>query len=213
MDHPQDYGVLGRHHMRLDVSYQYDVFVSYKRNDQARACLTGWIHRVRDIVTHWIGIEVGRDVEVFFDSQSIEYGTNWPDTLRASLGSSRVLLCFLTPEYFRSPWCRAEWGSFTSREAHCGPLTQPLIVPVCIGGRTHFPQSAMERQMMDLSQYAQTLDSFWETQRAAELEVQLRELAKSVGLSVANAPEYDRSWPGPESDIDIREPTVALQRL
>lgn len=67
--------------------------------------------------------------------------------------------------------------------------------------------------MMDLSQYAQTLDSFWETQRAAELEILLRELARSIGISVANAPDYDDSWPGPESDVDVRKPVVALQRL
>ncbi len=195
------------------MSYEYDVFISYKRSQKTRACLTGWIERVGDIVAYWVSLEVGRDVDVFFDSQSIEIGSEWPTTLREALARSRSLLCFWTPEYFRSGWCVAELSSFEQRELGHQDLRHPLIVPVCLGGRTHFPAHANRRQMMDLSPYAQTLDSFWNTGRAAELELELQSLARSLGLSIANAPLYDTDWPEPDADPAVQLQVVALQRI
>src|SRR5262249_8127901 len=92
--------------------YLYDVFVSYRHKEP----VLDWLrHHFYPKLQRWLPNVMPRDPEIFVDWQ-IEVGSAWPLTLREGLLRSRCMVAICTPEYFRSPWCLAEWRSFRARE-------------------------------------------------------------------------------------------------
>lgn len=51
----------------------------------------------------------------FFDSNDIEPGNNWPDTLSEALRTSRVFVPIYSPTYFAKDYCGREWKIFHDR--------------------------------------------------------------------------------------------------
>src|ERR1022692_3291043 len=64
------------------LSYQYDVFLSYKRSDDwARYVDNHFFPKLR----FWLGAELGHPATIFFDPQDIETGASWPYKLADGL--------------------------------------------------------------------------------------------------------------------------------
>lgn len=68
----------------------------------------------------------------FFDSEGIETGEMWPQSLGHGLSSCRVLVCLYSPAYFASEYCGKEWAVFASRVRAAHPDKPPLILPVLL---------------------------------------------------------------------------------
>jgi hypothetical protein len=49
--------------------------------------------------------------DFFIDHQKIAGGDKWPEALRASAGSCRVVVCLVTPNWLASPECFNEFGA------------------------------------------------------------------------------------------------------
>jgi hypothetical protein len=198
--------------------YQYDIFVSYKREPIEKRLVTPWLRDVLDRIEFWLRQELGgRQIRTFFDEDSIDVGTNWPNEIRDALVRARCLLAIWSPEYFQSAWCRSEWKSFLAREKriadHDGGNCS-LVFPIKLHDGLWFPREAQETQQLDLSAYAATTRAFWQSQRADELDQIIRKrLAPALAKVVAEAPDYEDDWPI-ETDTPLPAPAqVEMIRL
>jgi TIR domain len=87
-------------HTRLSGMYQYDVFVSYSRSDQA------WARRIVDDLR-------AQKLKVFFDQDRLEAGAPWNDQLREALKFSRSLVLVWTDSHAKtSDWVSKERAAF-----------------------------------------------------------------------------------------------------
>lgn len=186
--------------------YSYDFFVSYKREPRNKRLVTPWLTQVLDRVEYWVRQEIGGSpVRFFFDEDSIEVGSDWPDEIRGALLGAKCLLPIWSPEYFHSPWCVAEWRSFLKREktiAASGGKPCRLIFPIKFHDGSWFPEEAQRVQQLDLSSYAATTQAFWSSQRADELDQLIREgFAPNLARMISEAPPYTEGWP-----VDLAKP-------
>lgn len=195
--------------------YAYDVFVSHRREPPGQELLTPWIMEVVKRVQMWLGMCLGGvEARVFFDTRVLGPGSRWPAELQRAISRSKCLLPIWSPPYFHSPWCIAEWRSFVARERLLGP-TACLIVPITIHDGEWFPPEARQVTHLDLCMYAATTGAFWETRRADELDMMLRDFSQRLADVVRKAPPYRPQWPvlTPPSDPPPPPRNVPMQRL
>ena len=95
------------------MAYQYDIFLSYRRDPEAREWL---VAHFQPLLKHYVEQELGRKVEVFRDDQDIEAGSTWPARLGGALGKSRTLVALWSKLYFHSDWCSRELSVMLARE-------------------------------------------------------------------------------------------------
>lgn len=178
--------------------YLYDVFLSYKRHK----LIIPWIIQVKDELEFWLNEELdGKDVKIFFDSDSIEVGDNWPERLREGLKTSRCMIGIWSPTYFYSSrWCVSEWKSFIAREKMVNMEIGGLVAPITVHDGDRFPQEAKDVQQDNFVTYYSPAKSFWETTKASELSDKIRNFAEKVAKIVINAPPFDPNWPVVEAE-------------
>jgi formylglycine-generating enzyme required for sulfatase activity len=75
------------------------LFVSHSSKDDARV----------DALAAWL--RANGVTDFFIDHQQIAGGDKWPEALRASAGSCRVVICFVTRDWLASPECFNEFGA------------------------------------------------------------------------------------------------------
>ncbi len=198
----------------MSADYEFDVFVSYKREPPEAQVITPWIDGVLKRVIFWLKQELGgRDVSIFFDRDTIDIGDKWPDTLRFGLRRSRCMVGIWSPEYFRSHWCVSEWRSFLAREEHISAERRGLIAPIKFHDGKWFPSEAQTTQTLDLSGYAGTTEAFWKTMRAEELDQKLSLFAGSLARIVDRAPPFSPDWPVVEEAPLARPRGFEMERL
>jgi hypothetical protein len=84
---------------------------------------------------------------VFVDESGLAPGSTWPDELQAALLRATVLVPVLTPEYFRRPWCLAEFYTMWGRRERLGI---PCIEPVRFSDGDFFPDEARALSWTDV---------------------------------------------------------------
>jgi tetratricopeptide (TPR) repeat protein len=97
-------------------SDQFDFFVSYARNDNARGWITRFIEELLEEHRKFTGSDLTRELKPFFDKHDIRSLDDWQHRIQDGLAKSRLLLAFISPNYFASEWCRREWKSWTDTE-------------------------------------------------------------------------------------------------
>jgi hypothetical protein len=197
--------------------YQYDFFVSYKRESPDEQLITPWLYRVFERVKYWVRQELGQSVSVFIDTTNVEAGDTWPDSITEALLSARCLLAVWSTEYFQSQWCVREWRTFLAREqliSARGATGCKLIVPVTVQDGLKFPPEARRVQQVDISKYAATTNGFWETKRADDLEQKLiSKVTPSLAKAVRQAPPFEPDWPLAPDDPPDSPPDTGMVRL
>lgn len=95
----------------------YDLFISYARRDnQPGADHTGFIDAfVQGIIAEHRRF-TSSDLHIFFDREAIRSMDDWSHRLLEGLRHSRLLLAFLSPNYFASKYCRWEWEHYLRHE-------------------------------------------------------------------------------------------------
>jgi hypothetical protein len=176
------------------VTYQYDVFLSYRRaNDWPRFIENHFLPKFR----HWLDATLGRTSSIFFDVRDIETGESWPYRLADSLAHSKVMVCLWSREYFTSRWCEAELTQMLARrKSITGPLgpPPPLILAVAIHDSEDLDPSLADIQRFPLQDYSNP----WIAEGslvAERLSMELEKLARDVAAALARAPDYDPTWP------------------
>jgi hypothetical protein len=97
--------------------FQYDVFISYSRKNQAEA--------------DWLYDELQRqrpDLKIFIDRVSMRAGTSWQQKLYKALDDSRRVMVLLSPDYIASKICQEELNIAISRNRDSEGVLMPLYL-------------------------------------------------------------------------------------
>lgn len=192
------------------MAYEYDIFISYKNNDQTNA----WVVNFEKKLKFWLTQELGGiPPKIFFDSTAIQTGDSWPQKLENGIRQSKCLVCIWTPEYFRSEWCISEWMSFEARERNLN--IDRLILPLRFHDGDFYPEEAKRRQSQDISNYSSTSARFWETDLYLDFETNiLRNVAHQIAQSIANVPAFSDDFPIHRgNNTDLNKPTTSRLTL
>ncbi len=106
-----------------------DLFVSYARKDDqpAAAGEQGWISAFVAALRREHRRYSTSDLALFLDRDVIRVADDWELRVRASLHASRLLLAFISPDYFHSTWCEKEWDLFVQHESEKALAGEALL--------------------------------------------------------------------------------------
>src|SRR4051794_10285839 len=121
------------------VAYEHDLFISYRRNDEARS----WIkEHFEPLLRLRVEMELDRPLSVFIDDR-IESGLSWPLELGMALGRSRAMIVLWSGNYLASIWCATELSMMLARERACHLRTperpRGVVIPAFIHDGEKFP--------------------------------------------------------------------------
>ena len=185
------------------MSYEFDLFFSYKRSPASNA----WHAGLKNVLAHWVCEELDVEkIEIFFDLEDINVGSVWKAKIAKALCSSKCLVAVWSPEYFRSKYCVAEWLTFDKRSK---ATNRDLIAPASRQDGKFFPIDAKSLQFAKFNEYAIIATQFWETAYAVKFEVELiKPFARDVAKLIKQAPAFVNSFPVVDIDADL--PTSAF---
>jgi TIR domain len=166
------------------MSYQYDVFISYRSEKNA---WTPWARTFRAALESCLQRELGNPPAIFIDHQT-PVGANYVNHLAGMLAKSKVLVALLSKDYFSSDWCVHELDLMMERA--CGI---DLIIPVLVHDGKTIPDTVAQLQVADFVKYAiPGLSPV--SPLHAEFWIALGVLAPRIGEAVEAAPEFDSHW-------------------
>jgi len=181
------------------TEYEYDVFISYRRDQFRDAWLNeSFIPLFTQLLQEDIAEVCQRITRgIFFDQtalpdhkrqlRGLEPGDDWQEALRAAIKSSRCVVCLWSPLYFFSEWCQLEWTSFRQR----GLSTQhTLVVPMSVHDGNSFPPGAKAMQAPDFSDYVVVGEGFRKTEAYVQFQKNLKQFSQKVAKCVNNAPAF-----------------------
>lgn len=183
--------------------YEFDLFLSYRRSGNVQDWV--WNH-FRPVLHHCLADELDREPRVFIDVE-IDTGTRWPDRLEEALRGSRLLLPVLSPQYFRSAWCLAEWRSAVDREALVGGDCD-LLYPVVFADRDNFPAEARHRQARDLKPWNIPYPQFRETPAYIPFHREVQKIAQDLAARLHRVPPWRPDWPVTRPALPTTPPTA-----
>jgi hypothetical protein len=169
----------------MRMSYQYDVFISYRQEPNV------WTRWARETFTPNLRAclqpELGFPPTIFIDEET-PIGVNFPRHLAASLARSKVLVALLSKDYFCTDWCVHELDLMMERAAG-----NTLIIPVIVQDGKAIPDEVAALQSADFVDYRNPgicpktlLDQrYWDD---------LIKLSRRIGEAVEAAPEFDSKW-------------------
>jgi hypothetical protein len=180
--------------VEVGLSYQYEVFLSYRRINEWPV----FVEKVfLPMLKHWLQEELDGSLKIFYDVDRLETGEAWPQELAEALAASKLMICLWSRQYFSSDWCKAELSHMLARRkslAAANVPPPPLIIPTVIHDGESIPQQLADIQRFNIQDYS----SPWladGTQKKEELSDQIRRLARHAGHALMKVPEYDPTWP------------------
>ena len=182
-------------HVDAAEGYQWDIFISYQREEP----VGNWVrdHFYKRLY-EWLSESMTRKPTIFIDD-NIGIGADWRDELRQALRTSRFLVSILSPSYFQSAWCMAEWSTMTARSTllKLSNRTTPqcLIYPIVFANKELLPKIASELQYRDFSQWDINYSAFETTVEYGDFIRAMQEVAKELGALIPQAPPWNPTWP------------------
>jgi L-asparaginase len=161
-----------------ESSERYDLFVSYGHHD------LNWVESFIDDLKQEYSDLYARDLTVFLDRDDIQASDIWDSAIRRAMERSSALICFLSPRYFSSEYCRKEWEYFYRGSTSKGLIIFPVRIRSWDEVR-HFSQS-QEEQIREIRKI-QTMD-FEGVPRGRERSMKLRELARAIYEQLPTSP-------------------------
>ncbi len=109
----------------------FEIFLSYSRRDNAvpdgaspeavSPDARGWVTALRDHILADHRRFSTEPLRIFFDvcpESGIQAMDDWRHRILDGLKHSKILLVCLSPNYFRSEYCRWEWEEYIRRQVH-----------------------------------------------------------------------------------------------
>jgi hypothetical protein len=170
----------------VTMSYQHDVFISYKREP----LWTAWTRdHFRALLSSYLQQELGRAPDIFLDER-IDVGQDWVKELGRHLATSKVLIGIFSGDYFHSPWCLHELDLMIERQQ---ASRGTLIIPVIVHDGDLIPAQARRLQPAHLEKY-RIACIHPETSDYHEFSKVLKSLAPQVAKAIQAAPHFNKSW-------------------
>lgn len=179
------------------MSYEYDIFISYKRD--ANGQTLRWIKQhFEPLLALRVEQELGGgSVRIFYD-EALESGASWPHDLGAKLGRSKILIALWSKNYFSSKWCALEMSHMLAREkaAKMRTAANPggLIVPAIIHDGDDFPDDLSHIQKFEVKRCFNPRMGV-DSPRAEELDDILAHEAVAMAKAINAAPRWKKNWP------------------
>jgi hypothetical protein len=199
----------------MSLDYEYDIFISYRHKGPAFSWVTEYFY---PMLEQWLPehVPVTYEPRIFIDSQ-IETGAEWPAKLRHALKTSRCVLPVLSPEYFRSRWCCAEFESIKKREELLSLRNEQnpggLIYAVVFASPGLLPDEVRKHiQYKDLSSWATNQANFRESKRFESFENEVKLICQELWKMIQLAPPW-REWPIIAPEEVLPAIPVSLPRL
>jgi hypothetical protein len=184
-------------------SYEWDIFISYRRMDEN---WVNWTKVFHETLHSIVQPALNRPLKIFVD-HTIENGATWPLTLARALATSRALLPVLSRNYFDSDWCKIELGLMMKRESLAGyrSLERPggLIVPISIDDGDQFPDEVQAIQASDFHAFGSPILAKYSPLHE-RLGQQLLTLKDSIVNAIASPPKFDATWPKASAEEFLR---------
>lgn len=109
---------------------KHDLFISYAHADNENGWIDDFVASLKEEYKKLSDL----DLHVFFDKESIKNGDDWQHRIASNVASSTQFVIFMSPNYFKSEWCRREWRKWIDTEIANHLLNQGVapiqIVPV-----------------------------------------------------------------------------------
>jgi hypothetical protein len=198
----------------LSGDYQYDVFLSFGRQDVLR----DWTRQqFLPLLLFWLQEELGRKPSVW--SGQFKLGEDWDEVRRRALLSSKCLVALLTPSFFASAECRAVWATFVNRARQNKLELFELIVPAVLHENESFPAEAMSIQQIDFRDSFVLGDAFRDSAGYLTFQQKVKELSHVLATRIQRVPPFDTNFPIVTADeVDVTNPElkpkdVSLPRL
>jgi len=164
------------------MTTNYVVFVSYTHDDDAYE--NGGITKLAERLERSIRAYTGqKDLQVFFDQKSIEWGEAWRERIADGLAESTILITIMTPTFFVSQECRHELEDFLSQPDRKDWLLPIYYIDVPDLGEREDPVSntIRERQYEDWRELRMATPSSKKVRKGIEhLATRIRDLLKAT---------------------------------
>ncbi|HRI35473.1 MAG TPA: toll/interleukin-1 receptor domain-containing protein, partial [Saprospiraceae bacterium] len=169
------------------VHYEYDVYISSHYSDINNT----WIsEHFLPLFTTYLAEDIARQPKIFIDRIEIRAGDMWDLTIKNGLARSKILIAFITPQYFHSIWSVSELLTFIKRSEITG---KNLVLPVKLWGSGH--DLINNIQLADFSNYFVTTADFSKSRTYLDFQNKISELTKTVSDLLNNAPPLNLQWP------------------
>ncbi len=100
-------------------------FFSYvRRNDEHDR---GRLTDLRKLLETELWAQTGKDLKIFQDTENIQWGMDWKESITSTLEKCTFLIAIVTPGYLESQSCRFEFEYFLEQESR---LELRLILPI-----------------------------------------------------------------------------------
>lgn len=172
------------------ADYQYDVFISYRRDDIIEEWLDGREFFSR-LLLSYLRMELCRPARVFRDKVNLTAGDNFHRKLEHALKHSRCLVPIGTGDYFSSAWCRSEFETFADRSIATGG--GDLIVPVAWHDWSPAPMELGQIQISSFHQVA-FVGAREDPKKVILFQECMKDFCVALAKKILNAPPFDPSW-------------------
>jgi len=175
--------------------YEFDVFISYTRSGNPYDWMrNNFLPRLKACLAD----QFANEPKVFIDEE-MDRGANWPHRLENALNRSKIMVAVFSPQFFRSPWCRAEWDTMVARERLFGLNTaeqpQGLIYPVLFSDSENFPDFARRRSWRDFTDFNQPDLVFQQTIKWPDFHTEVEKVAIDLDKLLPRVPDWQPGWP------------------
>ena len=168
------------------MDYEYDIFISYRRIGDE------WDRWTTDIFVRLLRLFLrpsGKNIKIFVD-KNIETGAHWPTHLSKALAHSRILIPVLSPDYFKSEWCRLELALMHHRaQQH----SAELILPFTILDDECFPPEVQALQSENIYVFANPIMND-NTPTMFEFAEYLKKCCPRILSALEVVPKYCPDW-------------------
>lgn len=178
------------------MSYEYDVFISYKTGK----VYGRWVEEVFfDFFKEYLDQSLGRPSKIFIDKSGIYDGDSWPARIKKAIAKSKCLVAILSPLYFQSEWCKKEFAAILYRENKLGlkTLQNPngLLSAIILHDGDMFPKIIKDNvQCRMWHDYALVGKGFENTDTFIHFQGELLSYATNIATIIENAPPYCETW-------------------
>jgi len=153
-------------------TYDYDVFISYAHEEGA------WVFEHIYSPLREAQLPGGRKLNIFFDKESIRYGTAWQEKITLAIDGSRFVVPVYSETYFRRPYCRFEIMRAHLKWINAG-TTSRSVLPI-MRGKPTIPATVADIQAVSINEVPDLVERV-----VAEITERLSRLDESVRAHTA----------------------------
>lgn len=163
------------------------IFVSYAHLDDE--LLNQAVEHFTNDLKAFYAAQNGGHLEVFFDRDSIGWGSDWRRRIDGELRGASIFMPVITMQYFNRPACREELNAFYASAELLG--AEFLVLPIVVMGaaRITADHPLPEVRLIESIQFENLEDAFIAGRGTREWRQALAKIAEKLGAIIDRAEE------------------------